>query len=256
MLMIRQEQMRAFEKAAMACFEEEMVIHCRKFSPRICEQIGDVMLRLAVQSAIGRCAAYGFTNRGPIRLFIEMTFLFGSAFDTDPQYTWSAEILRAPGDQMVRAERLYAKVMDYRKKVPDPDTGSTIRALENLTIWVEKNTLSSISEFVSAMIFEMNRIRPETAVYAGEAGLTDLLLEGCAEAEKHGFPTAYGQALMGMLMFTFGRGFLNDPLHPWTKPSLKQAPPGDPTGRALALKTAACAFLERMATVSPERNGS
>jgi hypothetical protein len=256
MLMIRKEQMQAFEKAAMASFDQEMAIHCRKFSPHICEQIGDAMLRNTVQGAISRCAAYGFTNRGPIRLFIEMAFLFGSAFDTDPQFTWSAAILRAPADQMVRAERLYAKVMDYQKKVPNPDMAATIRALENLSNWVGKNTFSSISKFISTMILEMNRLRPAAAVYAGEAGLTDLLLEGCAEAEKYGFPTIYGQALMGMLMFAFGHGFLDDPLHPWTKPSLKQAPPGDPTDRALALKTAACAFLERMAPVSPERNRS
>ncbi|MCK7510893.1 MAG: hypothetical protein MZV70_47025 [Desulfobacterales bacterium] len=72
MLTIRKEQMQAFEHAAMGRFEEEMAAHCREFSPRLCEVVGDDQVRLAVRGAIGRCIGHGFTNRGPIRLFIEM----------------------------------------------------------------------------------------------------------------------------------------------------------------------------------------
>ena len=78
--------MLAFEQAALRRFEDEMVVHSKDFSPLLCEIIGEDQLRVAVRQAMARAAGYGFTYRGPIRLFIEMMFLCGSAFDTDPQY--------------------------------------------------------------------------------------------------------------------------------------------------------------------------
>jgi len=103
MLAIRTEQMKTFEQAAMRRFEDEMVEHSKDLSPRLCEVIGDEQLRVALRSAICRAMAYGFTYRGPIRLFIEMMFFCGSSFDTDPQYLRFGELLRTPGDQMQRA---------------------------------------------------------------------------------------------------------------------------------------------------------
>src|SRR5262245_45441568 len=88
---IRREQMEAFHTVALAAFEDEMVVHSKEFSPRLCEVIGEEQLRVALRAAMDQAGGYGFTNRGPVRLFIEMRFLFGSAFDTDPQYPWAAK---------------------------------------------------------------------------------------------------------------------------------------------------------------------
>jgi len=249
MLTIRKEQMLAFEQAAMGRFEEEMAAHCREFSPRLCEVVGDDQVRLAVRDAIGRCRGHGFTSRGPIRLYIEMAFLFGSAFDTDPQYTWASRILHAESEQMVRAERLFARILEYQEKIPDPDPGEMIRTLKGLSGWAANNESSSITEFASSMRREIARISPQKTAYAGEARMTDLVLEGCAAAARHGLSTVHGQALMGMLMFVFGHGFIEDPLHPWAWNLLGNERINDPAGRVVALEKEACAFLERMAAV-------
>lgn len=80
-----------------------------------------------------RAKAYGFTNRGSIRLFIEMIFLFGSGFDTDPQYPWAATILADSSEQMYRAERLYEKIIDYQEKVSGANAVNTIEALRRVS---------------------------------------------------------------------------------------------------------------------------
>ena len=56
MLLIRVEQMKTFEQAAMLRFENEMVGYSKDISPRLCEVIGDERLRLALRSAITRKA--------------------------------------------------------------------------------------------------------------------------------------------------------------------------------------------------------
>ena len=86
MLQIRFDQMKVFEEAAWLHFEDEMVVHSREFSPKLCAVLGEEQLRVALRQAIKRAGGYGFTFRGPVRLYIELMFLFGSHFDTDPQY--------------------------------------------------------------------------------------------------------------------------------------------------------------------------
>jgi hypothetical protein len=53
-MIIRTEQMKAFEQASIRQFEEEMVAHSKDFSPPLCKVIGDEQLRLALRGAISR----------------------------------------------------------------------------------------------------------------------------------------------------------------------------------------------------------
>lgn len=246
MLTIRKEQMQVFEKTAMGRFEEEMVAHCKEFSPRLCTVIGDDQVCLAVKDAIERSSSYGFTNRGAIRIFIELMLLFGSAFDTDPQYPWATEILRDPSDQMIRAQRLYEQILDYQEKVPDSNPADLREALAGLSDWAGKHECTSITEFTSAMLEEMARISPEKAAYVGEEGLTDLVLEGCAEAVGCRVSTAHGHAVMGVLMFSIGHGCMDDPLYPCIAQILTEMQVMDPAERAGELEKEACTFLECM----------
>ena len=93
MLKIRTEQIEVLRQAMLGSFETEMVIHCHKLSPQLCKAIGEQQVYTAVHQLITQAQRYGFTHKGPIRLFVEMGLLFGSAFDTDPQYPWAKEIL-------------------------------------------------------------------------------------------------------------------------------------------------------------------
>lgn len=246
MLTIRKEQMQAFEQVAMTRFEEEMVERCKEFSPGLCADIGDAQIGLAVRNAVEQSGGHGFTNRGPIRLFIEHMLLFGSSFDTDPQYPWISEILHAQDDQMLRADRLFEKILDYREKVAGPDPALTRRAIEGLSGWARKHEALSPTEFVSSMLQEMAHVCPPKAAYIGEEGLTELVLEGSADALRHGFSPVHGEALIGVLMYTFGHGFMGDPLYPWSGKILENTLLSDPAGRVGALEKEAMAFLDRM----------
>jgi hypothetical protein len=62
-LVIHAEQMTAFELAARRQFEEEMVVHSKSISPRLCEVIGDEQLRVALRSAINRATGSELRHR-------------------------------------------------------------------------------------------------------------------------------------------------------------------------------------------------
>ena len=86
---IRQEQAEAFRQNALQKFEDEMVEHLQGFASGHWMVIGEKTGRLVIQLGLKNAGQYGFTNRGPVRFYIELMFMFGSYFDTDPQYPWA-----------------------------------------------------------------------------------------------------------------------------------------------------------------------
>lgn len=243
---IRAEQMKVFEQDVRRRFEEEMVVHSKAFSPRLCEVIGDEQLRVALRLAIDRACGYGFTYRGPLRLFIEMMFLRGSAFDTDPQYPAVVEVLRAPGDQMVRAQQIHEGQIDYLDKVSGPGAGNVRRALQDLLVLARMPLTLSAGDLVPDLIREMFRIFPQKVAYIGEAGLRGLIDEGIAASRRYGLSTVRQKTVMVALMFAFGHGCTDDPLYPWIARTLQDSRIVDPAARVDRLEREAIARLEHV----------
>jgi hypothetical protein len=248
---IRVEQMKAFEEAARRQFEDEMVAHSKAFSPRLCEVIGDEQLRVAIHSAMKRGGGYGFTNRGPIRLFIEMMFLCGSGFDTDPQYQAVGEVLRGSGDQMQRAEQIHEGYLDYLERVSGPGAINVHKALKDL-LYFAQMPLTFPDGFAAGMRREMHRIFPKKAAYVGEAGLKVLINEGIGEAQRYGFTTDRQAALIVVLKFAFGHGSTNDPLYPWIARTLNDGKIVSPEARAARLEKKAVTWLEHVVAANEQ----
>lgn len=245
MLAIRPEQMKVFEEAAMLRFEDEMVVHSREFSPKLCEVIGEEQTHVAVRQAIKRAGSYGFTFRGPIRLYIEMMFLFGSDFDTDPQYPRFSKILKSSGDQMERAELLDQAVLDFQIKACGPEAANVKRALSDLLETAKAPINFPLSALVPGMLREMRRNFPEKVAYVGEDELTKLIDEGAAAGRTHGFAIR-GTVLLVTLMYAFGHGCASDPLYPWIARTLDDEKITDPAARAERLEKKTLTWLERV----------
>jgi len=246
MFKIRPAQMEVLKDEALKRFENEMVLHSKEFSPRLSEVLGDKQLRVAIRQAMTRSDSYGFTNRGPIRLYIELMFLYGSDFDTDPQYPEMTEVLNAKNNQMQRAEKLYQGVLDYQEQVSGQNNVNVREALEALLIFAKMPVLVDENNFELEMLQELTRAFPQKVKYVGEEGLITLIREGRAEAQKHGFSALRGEAMMVILKFAFGHGCTDDPLYPWMSRTLKDERIKDSSARAKRLEKKAVTWLNHV----------
>ncbi len=131
MLTIRPEQMEVFRKAALQKFEDKLVGHLREYAPRHSEALGGPGIRQVIRLGLDRAAAYGFTTRRTARFYLEMMYLLGSDFDTDPLLPWVAAVLTDPdlADPMTRADRHYDAATTYRAAVFGPDYEHETEAL-------------------------------------------------------------------------------------------------------------------------------
>lgn len=246
MLVIRRDQIEKLELAQLAQFENALAAHCKAFSPRLCAVLGDEQVQAVVRSGVGSCARYGFTNRGPIRLFVELMFLYGSAFDTDPQFPWMGHILRGRAGQMQRAEQLHQAQLDYYTRVSGPGAAHVQLALKNLRQFVDRPLSFPAGDPSRTLLREMERLFPEKVSYIGEGPLLELIEQGRAEARRHRFTTARGEALMVTLMFAFGHGCTHDLLYPWIHSTLWDRRIADPEARAARLEKKARTWLDHV----------
>ena len=246
MLTIRSEQMKVLEDVARGHFETEMAEHSRAFSPRLCAVLGKAALRGAINGMMARAEGYGFTFRGPIRLYIEMSFLFGSGFDTDPQYPVLGEQLRADGDQMTRADRIYEATVYYNQHVAGERAANIHRALRELLAFVRRTEEISPNRFGARVLEEMHLIFPEKSAYLGNDILMTLIGRAEAEAERWDFSAPRPKAMMAILMFAFGHGCADDDLYPWIRRTLRDSKIVSANARAQRLERKAITWLEHV----------
>jgi len=248
MLVIRQEQMEVFRAAALHRFEDDMAAHLAEYSRPLFEAVGEGPLRKAVRLGMERATNYGFTTRGPVRLYLELMLLLGSHFDTDPQYPWVTEILagRDSGPQMDRAARLYERTMDYREKVAGPNDAYSLDALRNIAVLARQPLSLPGNDFLAGMLREIALVYPEKAAYVGDEGISALIRKGMDGARMQRFSTARGMALVVLLMLAMGHGCGSDPLYPWIAQTLRDETLKDPDAKAMRLEKKALTWLEHV----------
>ena len=218
---IRVEQVNGFEREAWRRFELEMLQHCQAFSPRLAEELGEAQLLASLRAATVRAWNYGFTNRGPIRLFLELTLLCGSGFDTDPQYPFAENALRSAGDQMARAEALHCQHNAYLRGVKGPDGAFERVALQELAVFVQKPLPFGTMDLKDGVYSVLCRLFPQKTRYGGQAGITKVIEEGARVAAMHGLFEVRQITLIVALLLIFGHACTNDPLFPWIGSTLQ-----------------------------------
>lgn len=227
MLTIRGAQLAALGEAASKQFELELVSHLKQFAPRTSQIIGQQGLEQTVRLGLGRAANYGFTKRGPLRLYVELMSMFGSYFDTDPSLPWASTVLSQPAedDEMLRAERLHEQTLNYLRHVAGENNRYTVAALRRAKdLRFEDYPRSPGTAVGSWGLSGLKLVYPERCAHVGDQPLRLLIRSSVKEAAVHNVITDHGVAVILALMFSFGHGCTNDPLYPWVTATLRDGP--------------------------------
>jgi hypothetical protein len=251
MLVIRNAQLEALRLSAVSQFEREMIDHLYDFSPRHCAVIRETGVREVIRAGVDRAAEFGFTSYGPVRLFIELAFMFGIDFAKDPQHRWTEPGLTEtmPGDQMYRAELLHTDCLRYLDEISGPDHKFAIRSLRQTRKAVSEIPPSALdiprNRLGSALASSLKEIYPEKAAYLGDRVLNKIVSRGEQLAAQHDIDSHRGIALLVFLVFALGWGCTQDPLYPWVQNALVD-PLAAPNDRAARLEAKAVVYLDHV----------
>ncbi|MGI9074457.1 MAG: hypothetical protein ACR2JB_24795 [Bryobacteraceae bacterium] len=245
-MIIRQEQIEIFRQHHLQRFENEMVEHLKKFSPEHCKVAGETTVRQVIRIGIENAQTYGFTNRGPLRLYIELMFAFGCYFDTDPQYPWAGAVLNDPEnvDQKARADRLWNQTRDYFAKVFGPKHEHADDALQRLKRARVEDFARSDQPLEESILRTLFSIYPQKCADLGESTLRRLVRKGFDLAHDYNLTTDTGRTVVVALTIALGHRFVEDPLWGWARKRIADNRLADPEARAQQLYSKAMLYLE------------
>ena len=249
-LVIRDAQRKPLREAALRAYQSRMVEHLFGFSPQHCRGIGEAAVRKVVLVGMERATAYGFTQRGPVRFYLELMLLMGSGFDNDPQLPRAmADLLGGGGqsDQLQRADWLHGELIIHMRAVLGPGNSHARAAIERLRSLSSTEMALSEAHLEDELLRLFEQIYPQRCALTDGAALRALVAQARRLAAASRLDSRRGTALCALLMFELGHRCFEDPLYPWLSRSLEQGAGGDPVTRTEHLEGKAKTYLALVA---------
>jgi hypothetical protein len=225
-VLIRAEQMEAFEHAAVRSFEDSVLKHLKNFAPDHFRILTEDEILQVIRHGMKRAELHGFTSRRSLRIYIELMLMLGSGFDADPQLPWAAELLndKTITGEVARIERLRDKAWEYfDQMLPDfGDVAGDARRKEFVEqirqLRQEHHAVlprSPSPRFYARVSALLNQGLLEKRELLCEKLVRGLIDDGIHLARSYQVMSEQGALLFVTAMFIFGSGFDKDPQLPW-----------------------------------------
>jgi hypothetical protein len=248
MLKIRDEQMQAFEQAALNERENRLLEYLKEFFPTHYQILGEDQARKLIDLGVDQAKTYAITVDRELCLYINLMLMIGSGFDTDPQLPWAAEILGNSASTNIsgKVKRLYNRAMGFLDQVAGLDNEHSERVLQKLRETPIDVLLPPVTEdFTEHTLTHIRKLYPEKYALVEETGMRGLIQTGLRRAAGYGITSPRGTGIMIGMMFLLGHRFDIDPQFHWAKAALQDESIADPNERVARLYENGKAFLEK-----------
>jgi hypothetical protein len=226
-MIIRSEHVKTLGALTREQFIQSMIEHLYGFAPDHAKILGTETLEKIIELGIQRAGSYGFTQKGPVRFYIELMFLLGSDFDTDPQFTWASTILNRPWDddyELRRTGELFWAMNRFLDAAAGPGKDYIVAGLQRTMAGGLDFVPDPGGDILGQMLRHLGRLAPEQHGTVGEQALRSLIKRGFAAARTYNAQTLADQSFVVLLMFWFGHGCLTDLQFPWMGLTLRREP--------------------------------
>jgi hypothetical protein len=231
MLIIRKEQMKAFEDVSEQNFENELIKHISDYFPIHWRMAGEEALRRVVRLGIVQAKQYGVLGEREIYLYVSLMLYLGSHFHTDPLIPWTARYLtdKAATNSFQRIEKTFDRAMRYLNQCEGISSEYLVFALKRA-----KTRLKDLSALPNDdPMLLLSLLYPEKCYTVGRGCVRTLIERSRSAANRYGIAGNQGLNLYTFLAFFLGHGFDRDPQYPWAEEALGQGS-GDNGGEKTA----------------------
>lgn len=221
MLTLSPRQIDRFEEGALAAYRHELLVHCQAHAPELWRIAGEPAFVAFVDDTTRQAMALGLSQRGPMRLYVEVALELGQGFQTDPQYArlWPAG--DPAGMPMPFAQQLLANHRQFAQACVGERAQwrtAALQALLSISFDADVNVDTWARDSLRAAY-------PQKLDYTGEDAFF-ALCEACAGvADGLQLRSPRGRFLVVVLALCFGVQVMNNPLYPWLARRLRDAAP-------------------------------
>lgn len=109
-MIIRQQQMASLSELSRRQFAQRVAEHLIRCFPAACEALGQERMQAIIDDGIERARSYGIDRERDVCKYIDLIFVFGRDFDTNPEFPWACRTLADDTlvDSTIKTERLFA----------------------------------------------------------------------------------------------------------------------------------------------------
>lgn len=218
MLVVRKEQIAALAQDTPKKFEERMLRYVQQYFLKQCEILGEVDTREVVRKSIIQANKYNFKSDHDVCIYINLVFMLGSGFDSDPMYPWAAALLHDEGigNPSMRIDQLYNKAIACLKET----AGDQNKYLLPVLLGIKNSSTDELlgqpnGDIENHLIERLGILYPQKCKAIGEENIRELIRHGIRTAESYAITNELGQRAFLFLMFMLGSDFHRDPLYPW-----------------------------------------
>lgn len=246
MLTIKKEQQQAFAESNLKQFEEECLLHIRKFFPGHCTIIEEDYLRKTIRLGIVNSAKYNLKTKKNITLFLNCMLVMGSYFDEDPQYSWARIILTNNSDKNpdLKIELLAKETLKVFSDISGKKQIYLNRALLNFN----ENAIALYKEIVEvkfSTIYQfLNSIFPKKYEILGETNIKQLVSLSAKSSDSYNLTLDASKNVYTVLMYIMGSQFDKDPQFTWAGEILNDNTISDQVEKTRTLYFKAIGILE------------
>lgn len=242
-MVIRAQQVTAFESSARDGFENRLAAHIEEYFPVHWREAGEKHIREVIRLGITNGANYGLETQRDIYVYVSLMLYLGSYFDTDPQLPWAAAGLndKSQPDAFLRVDATYQSATAYLDRVAGPDGEFFVAAMDRfmrITGDLARSSSVALAEILKWMY-------PEKLNELSEEQFQKVAQLSYESVRAHALESRQGVVLFAALALLLGHRFVDDPQFYWTTEVLNNPKLLDPVQRVAALKDASVLRLRR-----------
>jgi hypothetical protein len=122
MLTVRSAQMEILARGVGAGTEERALRHLRQCLPEVCQRSSDADLLDIIRWGRRRSQRHGIESELDFFRYLNLMFMFGFEFDTDPRYPWAEDTLRVSRPSRRKMDLLMDHALLYCSRLESAHT--------------------------------------------------------------------------------------------------------------------------------------
>lgn len=203
-----EEQIIRLEKLSLRNYVCELVEHCMSLFPLLVSLQGQDSFRAYIEQLIIIAKKDGYTQRGPVRLYIDMMIIFGVRFGNDPLYqSFTIKKQEMNLSQIEKSMILYSYLSEYMEFVYGKNNllfKESIKKFQNLDI---KNVLANVEANYGGVHNLLKNIYPQKYFFVGSSSINNLIKSSDELAKCYGLGKFNQKIYLTLIMFLFGCSF-------------------------------------------------
>lgn len=187
-------QVNMLKKVSAENYISEIIEHCEIMFPLLIPLQKKDDFRSCIQQSIVFAKKAGYTQRGPVRLYIDMMIILGSDFGREPLFQSLKIKYQKDLPQIERSLSLYTLLNDYIAKVYGEDGCFFKKSFEIFKGFSAEDFTVKISSSNAGLHELLRGVYPQRYDFAGYNAVNDLIAvldEACETIKLSGFIIDY-----------------------------------------------------------------